>query len=471
MPFSFFYFRHSRCNTFRQSLAIFVAESSLMKSIRNFLGRQVDNSNLIVFRIGFGFLLLAECWGAILTGWVRRVFIEPDFTFSYIGFEWLQPLDGQGMYYYFFVMGLLGLFIMLGFAYRISSVLFCLLWLGSYLMQKTSYNNHYYLLIVLSGLMAFIPAHKGYSLDVKWGRTERSDVCHYGYIFLFIVQVGVVYVFASINKIYPDWLHARPIEIWFGMKRNYFLIGPLLTQRWFQYVIAYGGIIYDGVIVFLLLNRRTRKLGFFLSIFFNLFNSVVFQIGIFPYMMILFSVIFYPGETIRKTFLRGKTPGVQSPGSFPKWATYAFLAFVIIQILLPLRHWVIPGNVNWTEEGHKMSWRMMLRSKNGTGRFLVVDQQSGKEEWVDPRDYLTFKQFTKVASFPDMTWQFAQRLEKIYLDKGWKDVAVYAHVQMSLNGGPRMTFIDPTVNLAATQWNFIGHADWKLTPEYDRSEK
>ena len=438
-----------------------------MTRLQNFLGKQVDNSNLIVFRIGFGFLLVAESWGAMLTGWVRNVFIKPDFTFSYIGFEWLQPLPGDGMYYYFFVMGLFGLFIMLGFAYRLSSVMFFLLWFGSYLMQKSSYNNHYYLLVVLSGLMAFLPANKAYSLDVKLGWTQRENTCDFAYLFLFIAQIGVVYVFASINKIYPDWMQAKPIAIWFQVKRDYFLIGPLLGQKWFQYFIAWGGIIYDGVIFFLLLNARTRKIGFFLSLFFNLFNSAVFQIGIFPYMMILFSVFFYPGETIRKIFLRKKAPVVEASGSFPRWATYALVIFLAIHIILPLRHWVIPGNVNWTEEGHKMSWRMMLRSKRGTGKYQVVDQKSGKEEWVDPRDYLSWKQYVKVTTFPDVTWQFAQRLQRVYEEKGWEDVAVYAHMEMSLNGSPKHPFVDPTVDLTAVKWNFFGHADWKLTPEYD----
>ncbi len=437
---------------------------SRLKQLREFLGKEVDNSNIVVFRIGFGFLLLAESWGAILTGWVRRVFIEPDFTFSYIGFEWLQPLDGNGMYYYFFVMGLFGLFMMIGFAYRFSSAMFCLLWLGSYLMQKSSYNNHYYLLIILSGLMGFVPAHKAYSLDVKLGWTERRETAAHGYLFLFIAQVAIVYVFASINKIYPDWLQAKPIAIWFYIKRNYFLIGPLLQKEWMHYFVAYGGIIYDGVIVFLLLNHRTRKLGFYLSLFFNLFNSAVFQIGIFPYMMILFSVFFYPGEIIRKTFLKKKEPTNTSPGTFPQWATYGILIYLMIQVFLPLRHWLIPGNVNWTEEGHKYSWRMMLRSKSGTGRYLVTDQKQGKQEWVNPREYLTYKQYTKVASFPDMTWQFAQRLKKVYEEKGWTDVAVYAHFSMSLNGGVSHDLVDPTINLAAVEWNYFGHANWKLTP-------
>ncbi len=38
---------------------------------------------------------------------------------------------------------------------------------------------------------------------------------------------------------------------------------------------------------------------------------------------------------------------------------------MIWQVYLPVRHYFIPGNVFWTEEGHRMAWRMMLRNKAG----------------------------------------------------------------------------------------------------------
>lgn len=154
-------------------------------------------------------------------------------------------------------------------------------------------------------------------------------------------------------------------------------------------------------------------------------------------------------------------------GTFPKWATYALVLYLLVQVALPLRHWFIPGNVNWTEEGHKYSWRMMLRSKSGSGRYLVKDQKSGKQEWVYPREYLTNKQYRKVAAFPDMTWQFAQRLKAMYEEKGWEEVAVYAHFKVSLNGNPKHDLVDTEVDLTKVKWNFFGHANWKITPEYD----
>src|SRR4051812_28265820 len=119
---------------------------------------QIDNAPLIIFRIFLGFLLACETFGAIGTGWVKNNFIEPTYTFSHIGMEWLQPLPGYGMYIYFTVMGILGLLVMIGYKYRWSMGLYTLLWAGVYFMQKTSYNNHYYLLLLVCLIMLFLPA-------------------------------------------------------------------------------------------------------------------------------------------------------------------------------------------------------------------------------------------------------------------------------------------------------------------------
>src|SRR5690606_10495997 len=116
--------------------------------------------------------------------------------------------------------------------------------------------------------------------------------------------------------------------------------------------------------------------------------------------------------------------------------------YFLIQLALPLRHWFIPGDVLWTEEAHRMSWRMMLRSKGGYMHFKVVDKESGKTELVYPKDRLSPKQRRIVATKPDVIWQFAQRLKKEYAADG-KDVAVYAIGKLSVNRRPSHPFIDP----------------------------
>jgi vitamin K-dependent gamma-carboxylase len=445
-----------------------VAMSTLSKYFSsNWLFTEVDNSPLVLFRVFFGFLCAAEAFGAIITGWVRRVMVEPEFTFSFIGLEWLQPLPGNGMYYYFAVMGTMGILIMLGLHYRFAATAYFLMWTSVYLMQKSAYNNHYYLLVLLTLVMAILPAHRRFSLDVKFGRVIRKDTCPRICQKFFVFQVGLVYLFASINKIYPDWLNAIPIHIWFTAKRDYWLIGPLLNQNWFQYVISYGGIFYDGLIIVFLLNRRTRFLALILTLIFNLFNSAVFHIGIFPYMMIAFLVFFYPPEEISKLFFRKRIPAKEQVFkgklAVKRFWYYAFFTYVTIQIALPLRHWLFHGDVHWSEEGHRMAWQMMLRTKSGSGKFIVKNNDNQQVENVYPRRVLPRKQANKVLTQADFMWQYARRLEAQYKEKGWTNISVYTDIYTKLNGGTRTRMIEKDVDLLTVEWDRFKKSDW-ITP-------
>ncbi|MEO1254049.1 MAG: HTTM domain-containing protein, partial [Bacteroidota bacterium] len=115
-------------------------------------------------------------------------------------------------------------------------------------------------------------------------------------------------------------------------------------------------------------------------------------------------------------------------------------------------------------EGHRLSWRMMLRTKSGSLKVYVEDLETKERERINLREYLSRDQRSSVTAQPDMLWQFAQRLEKEYALKG-KQVAVYADALVSLNGHPRKALIDKSVNLADVKWERFKHADWILTNE------
>ena len=436
--------------------------SRLINRLKIFLGTDTDNAPLIVWRILWGFLLFAEGFGAIITGWVHKTFIDVQFTFTFIGLEWLQPFPGQGMHIYFGIMALLGIFIMMGYRYRLSSVLFFLMWTAVYLMQKSHYNNHYYLIVIVSFLMILVPAHADHSLDAKSGRVEKRQMCVRWNIWLFILLVGLVYITASLNKIHPDWLNALPLKIWFFHKTDYPVIGSLLGKEWMPHLIAYGAIIYDGLIFFILLHPRTRNIGFFLSVVFNLFNSAVFQIGVFPYMMISFTALFLSGETLRRIFFRKSKPPIpDGTRPMPMLAFGIFIGFFLVNIMLPLRHHLYQGDVHWTEEGHRLSWQMMLRSKSGTPIFYVENKETGNRTSVDLHDYLSAGQKSDVGVKPDMIWQFAQHLRNRYAEDGI-DIAVYVKANVGLNGFEKELLIDPEVDLAAVPWERFKHSDWIL---------
>ena len=443
--------------------------------MNKFLFKHIDNTGLVLFRVVFGLLIAIEAYGAIATGWLRRTLIEPQFTFNFIGLDFLQPLPGDLMYYYFIVMGTFGVLVMLGYKYRFSMFCYALMWTCVYLMQKTSYNNHYYLMMLLCWIMVFLPAHRWFSIDAKLSSKVKSPSMPRWVLVLLVAQVWIVYTYASVAKWYPDWLDATVTSLFMRGKSNYWLIGGLLQLDWVHWSIAYVGILFDLLIVPLLLWKRTRMLGFFISVFFHLFNSFVFQIGIFPYMSIAFALFFFSPELLQRRFLPKKTLYTEGEIKVPTYKNgliTVLTCYLIIQIALPLRHWTFKDDVLWNEEGHRLSWRMMLRSKGGSLSFYVVDKATQERKRYNHNELLSKKQRRSVKTKPDMIWQLAQRIHEAEVKEG-RDVEVYADVSVQINGGMYHPLIDPKVDLAGTKWNHFTHNDWILPqPEaYHREKK
>jgi len=430
--------------------------------MNKFLFKHIDNTGLVLWRVVFGALIATEAFGAIATGWLRRTLVEPQFTFNFIGFDFLQPLPGDGMYYYFILMGIFGVLVMLGYKYRFSMACYALMWTCVYLMQKTSYNNHYYLMMLLCWLMVFLPANRWFSLDAKLNPEIKSPSAPRWTYLVVIFQVWLVYTFASIAKFYPDWLNATTTALFMKGKSDYWLIGSFLQLDWVHWCIAYVGILFDLLIIPLLLWRRTRFIGFAISVFFHLFNSIVFQIGIFPYMSMAFALFFFSSEILQKRFLPKKklyTLGEVKVPSYKPLLIGVFSVYFIFQIGLPLRHWGFQDDVLWTEEGHRLSWRMMLRSKGS--RLIVYTQEEGSEEKkaYNFRKILSKKQQRSVKSKPDLLWRLAKEIKKAEAKEG-RDVKVFMDVKLKINGGEYHQFIKPDIDIAAQEWFPFKHLDW-----------
>ena len=431
--------------------------------LNNLLFKQVDNSSLVVFRILFGLLITLEAWGAIATGWVRITLVEPDFTFNFIGFDFLQYLQGEFMYFYFFLMGVFGVFVMLGYRYKLGIFMYTLMWTMAYLMQKSSYNNHYYLLILLCVFMLIAPAHHYFSLDAKRNPSIKSISMPQWVPWFLILQIWIVYTYASIAKFYPDWLDLTFPKLLMASKQSTPLIGDFLQTNFAHVSIKYVGILFDLLVVPLLLWKRTRLFIFIFSIFFHLFNSYVFHIGIFPYMSLAFSLFFFPPKLINRLFLKRKplyTDQHVTVPNYKPWLISFAVVWFIVQIGLPVRHHFINSDVLWTEEGHRLSWRMMLRSKQGFTTMRIVDVDTGEEKWINNADFIKNKQYKTIVK-PDGVWQYAQIIKDRYKQEG-KDVQVFATVKVSVNGRPYQQLIDDQVDLTSVKWNYFGHNSWIL---------
>jgi len=168
-------------------------------------------------------------------------------------------------------------------------------------MDKTTYLNHYYFISVLSFLMIFLPAQAYFSLDAARNSKKAFQYVPAWTINSLKLVVGIVYVYAGLAKLNSDWLlKAMPLKIWLPSKFDIPLIGNLLSQEWMQYAFSWSGAVYDLAIPFLLLYRKTRPYAFVLVVIFHVLTRVLFPIGMFPYIMIIATLIFFDAQLHRK---------------------------------------------------------------------------------------------------------------------------------------------------------------------------
>ena len=175
-------------------------------------------------------------------------------------------------------------------------------------------------------------------------------------------------------------------------------------------------------------------------------------------------MFFFQPETIQKLFLKKKPFYNAEEVIIPNYKTpliALFSIYFLIQIGLPMRHHFIEDDVLWTEEGHRLSWRMMLRVKSGYAIYRVENKDTGAKTYVKLEDYLTKKQQRLATSKPDVIWQFSQHLKKEFQAKG-EDIAVFIDCKLSVNGKPYKQLINPEVDLTNVEWNVFKHSNWIL---------
>lgn len=442
-----------------------MATTGIISRIRQYWFTPVNNSPLIVFRMLFGAIMFMEFGSGLTSGWVKEVYIDAPFRFHFIGFDFLQQLlSGPFMYGYYVTACLLAVFVAVGLFYRPASFFLALMWTMVYFSQKGHYNNHFYLMMLLCWLMAVVPANRRASFDVKFGWVKPTDTCSRWCLSIFVIQIAVVYTYASIAKMYPDWLKAMPVKLWFSRKTEHPYFGFLYSSEAFAYFVAYSGLIFDLIVVPLLLWRRTRVPAVLAMLLFHQFNKLTFGIGVFPYLAMSLNVFFFPGKTFDNTVgLVKQAFQYPKPKLKTQYAiTIILVLFVAWQVLTPFRHHLYKGDVVWTEEGHRMSWRMMLRSKSGSIEYTIAEKGTDSTWKIMPRLYMAGYQYRNLATRPDFIWQFAQRLKKQYAEEGL-NVEVYAKSMCSVNGRPRKNLVDTTVDLASARWKPYAHNEWILT--------
>lgn len=417
---------------------------------------------LVTFRIAFGMLMLISTIRFVLLGWIDVQYVQPPFHFTYYGFSWVQPLNQIGMYCVFGLLILTSIGITLGFWFRVSAILFFLLFTYVELLDVSYYLNHYYFVSLIAGILCFLPANSWCSLDSKRNPSIALKTIPCWMIDILKFQISCVYFFAGIAKINADWLmNALPLKLWLPAQDTIPIIGFVFKYEITAYISSWFGMLFDCLTPLLLLLRKTRIIAYILVVSFHVVTGLLFQIGVFPIVMILLTTVFFSNEfhkrivdKIQNWFDLGKTIYIENQFSTRRITKFVVMTYVLIQLLLPMRYLLYPGNLYWTEQGYRFSWRVMLMEKAGTATFYITDTITGKKGFVDNYQFLNIHQEKQMSFQPDMIVQYAKHLKNEYQKKGVNNPKVTAEIYVTLNGRPSQLYVDSTIDLSTLEDTF-----------------
>lgn len=387
---------------------------------RALLAAPVDAASLAMFRICFGLVMLYEAFHFLVPqgskNRIEQLFSHNHWHFPYHGFEWVKPWPETGMHIHFWVLGIVAAMVTLGLFYRVAAALMFLAFTYIFLLDAALYLNHFYLMCLLCFLLIWLPANRCWSVDAWWKRHRQNTPDPFvgppfvgpggalipsWPVFLLRVQLFIVYFYAGVAKINADWLSGEALvpahQKVFDFFSSHWLLPAWVQVKHVGIWMNWSGLVFDLSIGFLLICRRTRLLGILLMLMFHTINHFIFPIAVFPVMAFFASLIFCEPDWPRRVWAWIRKPRFAKPdwrwllggslalpllgaalgwkqkmytqptnkpaGKVRGWAFGFVSVWVVAQCLIPLRHFWIDGNPEWTEEQQRFSWRMMLKSK------------------------------------------------------------------------------------------------------------
>ena len=315
------------------------------------------------------------------------------------------------------------------------------------------------------------------------------------WILIFQLQLSITYFYAGLAKINSEWLFdAMPLKIWLPPHYDMPFFGFLMQYEIIAYIFYWTGMFYDLLVPFALFYKKTRIWAYLAVVGFHSITGYLFQIGVFPVVMIALTLIFFEAKyhekvlnfissVISKLFKNNKSkkyflfhssnkkqsshlllsPLKNFQFISKKWI-YVFSIYLTFQVLFPFRFMLYasqPYNETlfWKEEGYRFSWRVMVMEKFGSGTFYVKNPITGREGMVDNSEFLNRHQEKQMSFQPDMILQYAHFLEEKYKTKENPNPIIRAEVYVTLNGRRSQLFFDPNLDLSEIEDSFL-EKDW-----------
>lgn len=434
-----------------------------LKRYAEWLEVPVHSSTIAIFRMLYALCVLAQ-----LGKW-RYMFHEFNMSYvvlPYAGNGWVRPVSPAAGDWLLGTCAFAAILQLIGLATVVATPLMWFTFSWLFHICESNHNNHYLLMCHLLFVGSFIGWGRWMSLDqlILWRIGKRRDPrVPRWHMYAMRLMFSIPYFYGAIAKMNYDWLfRAQPLTMWFGYR------GGLYSHPLFPWAIAWSGMLFDLVIAPLLWWRKTRYIiAFPGSIMFNTCNKIMFNIGIFPMMMMASMTLFlephHPAQLVgyilrRQVYgvpgkgsateeekLRSSTPGgrhkAKTLGPLTAkqwWSVIFFSSFLLFHALNPLRHFVLyPSNPSWTEEGHFGAWHMKLRTKRGSVT-LEIEELNGNKHYLAPADdpFVNHAQANKINGRPHAFLLYVGRIKMVYEAalrplKSIKAISCY-----SLNGRP-----------------------------------
>lgn len=455
-----------------------------MKEFRNRAAAPVSGASIAVARVIFGAIGTFSALRLLRNGWVESLFVAPSVHLRYSAMSWVPVLPGWATHVQVVLIAAAAVAVMVGWHFRWSMAAFLVAFSWLEFTEASVYLNHYWFLTIAGALMLFLPMSACWSLDARRsalrgvGAGDRSTV-PVAAVWLLRAQVAVVYVSAGVAKLHGDWLvRGEPLALWLPARSTLPLIGdlaaPILSSPTTALVASWAGALFDCTVVAFLLWRRTRLAAWLVAVAFHVVTWVLFPIiGVFPLVMIGMSTIFFDPDWPLRLRLRVRLLLRLPPRSVPRicasgyiyagqnggvmarrWVVVAVGLWIVVQVALPMRHWLYPGDHRWTGEAYRFGWNVMLVEKAGDVTFRVTTPD-GATLRTDATDLLTPVQWRVMVTEPELIRQTAHAIA----DRRGPGTEVRVDAFVSLNGRAPERIIDPDVDLAGEPWS-IGHQAW-----------
>lgn len=415
--------------------------------------------HLAFIRIAIGSWFFIDILSMLVSGYTKEAYVDAKMHFPFYGLEWIPVLPPFFIYLLFTLLAIAAVGIIFG-KYMHFALLFFLIGFSYIFMLDIVYTlNKFYLFLLLAFYLLFLPADRDISLRVKNNPGERLDTIPYWVILIFQLQLGIIYFFSGLSKLNYDWIYlAQPLTIFFSYKWPFSMLGTGDINL-LAHFFSIGGLFFDLSIIFLLLNKRTRYFGQLWQTAFHTLNFVILSIGSLSIFMCLLTWLLFPTPYLRRKLKLKAISQQVVREDFIKYKHVVITALalcLVLHLIIPFRHYVHGNDVNWTEKGHRFSWRLMTRTKTGSSAsFEVIDPTTNKSWKIRWTDYLTPRQYRKLSGETDLIISFAHYLKNEWKAKGYEKVIVKANVRTRLNGSTPAYLISPDLDLTTVSRSFL----------------